>query len=119
MEMKKRINQVLVLIGFGFLSVSFTSAQNTVVNDDAMASINQNGNWLSYGRTHSEQRFSPLAHITKENVGALQPDWYFPIPNSRSLVSTPLVVDPPAATRGIFSYPVGASIKTLGTSVNV
>ena len=93
MEMKKRINQVLVLIGFGFLSVSFTSAQNTVVNDDAMASINQNGNWLSYGRTHSEQRFSPLTDITKENVGALQPDWYFPIPNSRSLVSTPLVVD--------------------------
>ena len=32
-------------------------------------------------------------NITKENVGALQPDWYFPIPNSRSLVSTPLVVD--------------------------
>ena len=93
MEMKKRINQVLALIGFGFLSVSFTSAQNTVVNDDAMASINQNGNWLSYGRTHSEQRFSPLTDITKENVGALQPDWYFPIPNSRSLVSTPLVVD--------------------------
>ncbi|MFL2856609.1 MAG: PQQ-dependent dehydrogenase, methanol/ethanol family [Pseudohongiellaceae bacterium] len=91
--MKKRINQALVVVGFGFLSISFTSAQNTVVNDDAMARINQNGNWLSYGRTHSEQRFSPLTDITKENVGALQPDWYFPIPNSRSLVSTPLVVD--------------------------
>lgn len=93
MKMKKRINQALVVVGFGFLSISFTSAQNTVVNDDAMARINQNGNWLSYGRTHSEQRFSPLTDITKENVGALQPDWYFPIPNSRSLVSTPLVVD--------------------------
>ena len=91
--MNKRINQVLVLVCFGFLSISFISAQGTVVNDDAMAGINQNGNWLSYGRTHSEQRFSPLANITKENVGALQPDWYFPIPNSRSLVSTPLVVD--------------------------
>ena len=93
MKMKKRINQALVVVGFGFLSISFTSAQNTVVNDDAMARINQNGNWLSYGRTHSEQRFSPLTDITKENVGALQPDWYFPIPNSHSLVSTPLVVD--------------------------
>ena len=32
---------------------------------------------------------------------------------------TPLVVDPPAATKGIFSYPVGSSIKTVGGLVNV
>ena len=44
----------------------------------------------------------------------------FPNPTLISIVAlTPVVVEPPAATRGIFSYPVGASIKTLGTSVNV
>ncbi len=43
-----------------------------------------------------------------------------PIPTVISTVAfTPLVVDPPAATRGIFSYPVGASIQTLGGFVNV
>ena len=36
-----------------------------------------------------------------------------------TVASTPLVVEPPAATNGIFSYPVGASIKTLGGFVNV
>ena len=25
-------------------------------------------NWLSYGRTYSEQRFSPLAKITADNA---------------------------------------------------
>src|SRR5688500_7333405 len=28
-------------------------------------------NWLSYGRTYNEQRFSPLTRITKENVDQL------------------------------------------------
>ena len=29
------------------------------------------GNWLSYGRTYSEQRYSPLRQITTQNVGKL------------------------------------------------
>ncbi len=70
-----------------------TLAQSTTVNDAAIGDPDQNGNWLAYGRTHSEQRFSPLTQITRENVASLQPDWYFPIPDSHSLVSTPLVVD--------------------------
>ncbi|NKB33975.1 MAG: PQQ-dependent dehydrogenase, methanol/ethanol family [Pseudomonadales bacterium] len=89
----KLIVSSLALVGLSFLSLVSFAQQSTVVNDAAMASTNQNGNWLSYGRTHSEQRFSPLTQITKENVASLQPDWYFPIPNSRSLVATPLVVD--------------------------
>ena len=28
-------------------------------------------NWMSYGRTYSEQRFSPLAQITADNVNQL------------------------------------------------
>ena len=29
------------------------------------------GNWLSYGRTYSEQRFSPLARINDDNAARL------------------------------------------------
>jgi quinohemoprotein ethanol dehydrogenase len=29
---------------------------------------NEPGNWLTYGRTYSEQRYSPLARITADNV---------------------------------------------------
>src|SRR5216683_2544353 len=31
----------------------------------------QPGNWMSYGRTYSEQRFSPLKQINDQNVGQL------------------------------------------------
>lgn len=93
--MNKQENFVILSFATLFLSTvaTVTLAQSTVVNDEAIANSDQSGNWLAYGRTHSEQRFSPLNQITRENVTNLQPDWYFPVPNSRSLVSTPLVVD--------------------------
>jgi quinohemoprotein ethanol dehydrogenase len=67
--------------------------RSTVVNDAAMANEADAGNWLAFGRTYSEQRFSPLKQIDSSNVGALKVDWYLDLPDSRSLVSTPLVVD--------------------------
>ena len=78
------------------LLCSFVSAQQsspTVVNDAAMANESQGENWLAFGRTYSEQRFSPLTQINQSNVGGLELDWYVDLPNSRSLVSTPLVAD--------------------------
>ena len=35
------------------------------------------GEWLSNGRTYSEQRFSPLAKINASNVNALGVAWEF------------------------------------------
>jgi quinohemoprotein ethanol dehydrogenase len=78
------------------LLCSFVSAQQpdpTVVNDAAMANESQGENWLAFGRTYSEQRFSPLTQINQSNVDSLKLDWYIDLPDSRSLVSTPLVAD--------------------------
>ena len=50
-------------------------------------------NWLAFGRTYSEQRFSPLDQINDSNVANLGVDWFMDLPNARGLVSTPLVVD--------------------------
>jgi len=78
------------------LLCSFVSAQQpgpTVVNDAAMANESQGENWLAFGRTYSEQRFSPLTQVDQSNVGSLKLDWYIDLPDSRSLVSTPLVAD--------------------------
>ena len=60
--------------------------------DDLIADETNTVEWLAYGRTHSEERFSPLTDIDTVNVKKLQPDWYIDLPNDRSLVSTPLVV---------------------------
>ena len=65
----------------------------TVVNDSAMADESRGDNWLAFGRTYSEQRFSPLTQVNTSNVGDLSLDWYLDLPNDRGLTSTPLVVD--------------------------
>ncbi|MDE0840972.1 MAG: PQQ-dependent dehydrogenase, methanol/ethanol family [Porticoccaceae bacterium] len=56
------------------------------------AAIQQPGsNWLSYGRDYSEQRFSPLDEINRENVAELDLAWSFDFPTARGMEATPLV----------------------------
>ena len=51
------------------------------------------GNWMSYGRTYSEQRFSPLKLINDQNVGQLGLAWYVDLDTRRGQEATPIVVD--------------------------
>jgi quinohemoprotein ethanol dehydrogenase len=50
-------------------------------------------NWLTYGRTYSEQRFSPLARIKADNVKQLGLAWYADIDINRGQEASPLVID--------------------------
>src|ERR1700751_1652894 len=49
--------------------------------------------WLTYGRTYSEQRFSSLKQINDHNVASLSLAWYFDLDTKRGQEATPLVVD--------------------------
>ena len=51
------------------------------------------GNWLSYGKTYSEQRFSPLQQINDQNVAQLGLAWYVDLDTHRGQEATPIVVD--------------------------
>src|SRR6266478_3468103 len=51
------------------------------------------GNWVTYGRTYSEQRFSPLTRITAANVKQLGLTWYADLDSNRGQEGTPLVID--------------------------
>jgi quinohemoprotein ethanol dehydrogenase len=51
------------------------------------------GQWMSYGRTWDEQRFSPLKLINDQNVGRLGLAWYDDLETFRGVQSTPLFVD--------------------------
>ena len=51
------------------------------------------GNWLAYGRTYEEQRFSPLTQINRENVADLGLAWYRDMGTNRAQEATPIVVD--------------------------
>ena len=50
-------------------------------------------NWVSHGRTYSEQRFSPLDAVNRENVGQLGLAWYADMDTGRGQEATPLVID--------------------------
>jgi quinohemoprotein ethanol dehydrogenase len=50
-------------------------------------------NWVSHGRTYSEQRYSPLANINMANVGELGLAWSLDLDTKRGQEATPLVID--------------------------
>jgi PQQ-dependent dehydrogenase (methanol/ethanol family) len=58
-----------------------------------MTSANNPGQWMSQGRDHTEQRFSPLARITDQNVARLGLAWYSDFDTRRGQESTPLMID--------------------------
>jgi quinohemoprotein ethanol dehydrogenase len=49
--------------------------------------------WMSYGRTYNEQRFSPLRQVNDKNVGQLALAWSRDLDTHRGQESTPLVID--------------------------
>lgn len=79
----------------------------TIENADS-----QPGNWMSYGRTYSEQRFSPLKQINVRNARKLGLAWYFDTGTRRSLEATPIVVDGIMYTTGSWSIVYALDART-------
>jgi len=50
-------------------------------------------NWLGYGRTYDEARFSPLTQVNDRNVGRLKLAWSADFDTIRGQEATPIVVD--------------------------
>jgi quinohemoprotein ethanol dehydrogenase len=50
-------------------------------------------NWMTYGRTYNEQRFSPLARITADNAKQIGLAWYAALDTDRGQEATPLAID--------------------------
>lgn len=59
---------------------------------DAMLLAPAPGEWLHWRRTYDAHGFSPLAQITKRNVGQLRPAWSWSLP-SGTTENTPMVHD--------------------------
>ena len=60
----------------------------------ARAAQSDSGDWLSYGRSSDEQRFSPLEQIDEKSVGKLGLAWSMDLPvSARTLEATPLAVN--------------------------
>jgi len=76
-----------------FLLASPSSRTANVVDRRAIADEKQGDNWLSYGLTYSENRYSPLTSINDHNIKNLGLAWYLDLPNQQTLEATPLAVN--------------------------
>jgi quinohemoprotein ethanol dehydrogenase len=68
----------------------------TPANVDAariIAADAEPGNWMTHGRTYSEQRYSPLDAINTESVSELGLAWYYDLDTDRGQEATAIVVD--------------------------
>jgi len=64
------------------------------VNSQRLLQADQEpGNWMSHGRTYSEQRYSPLSQINVQNIGKLGLAWSYDLKTERGIEATSLVVD--------------------------
>ena len=89
-------------------------AQQTGEVDDAAlrAADADSANWLTYGRTYSEQRFSPLKQIDEQNVGKLGLAWSYDLQTLRGIEATPLVKDGVLYTTSAWSIVYAFNAKT-------
>jgi quinohemoprotein ethanol dehydrogenase len=77
------------------LCVACRSSESAERVDDArlIAADRDSANWLTYGRTYSEQRFSPLRQINDATVSKLGLVWSHELPTTRGVEATPIVLD--------------------------
>ncbi|MGH7699193.1 MAG: pyrroloquinoline quinone-dependent dehydrogenase [Gemmatimonadales bacterium] len=71
------------------------TAAHTAVTPDMLLNAQQSGNWLMYGGSYWNQRYSPLNKINTSNVGQLVPRMVFQTGIERlgSFENTPIVVN--------------------------
>jgi quinohemoprotein ethanol dehydrogenase len=63
------------------------------VDAQRLQAADANGEWLSYGKGYSEQRFSPLTQVDAKTVPQLGLAWYAQFDTNRGQEATPLMVD--------------------------
>ncbi|MEK7266326.1 MAG: PQQ-dependent dehydrogenase, methanol/ethanol family, partial [Pseudomonadota bacterium] len=73
------------------------------------------GEWLSHGRTYSEQRFSPLDQVSSANVGELGLAWAFDLGVSRGIEVTPIVHNGVMYVTGSWNIVTALDAKTGAT----
>jgi quinohemoprotein ethanol dehydrogenase len=83
------------------------------VGDSELRSADRDaGNWLMYGRTYDDHRFSPLNQINEQSIGKLGLAWSHEFGTTRGLEASPLVEDGIIYTSGNWSVVYAIDAKT-------
>jgi len=84
-----------------------------VVDDVRLRNADRDAaNWVMYGRTYDDHRFSPLNRINEQSVGKLGLVWSRELGTTRGLEATPLVEDGVIYTTGSWSVVFALDAKT-------
>lgn len=89
----------LCVLAWGALSVAacgelFSGGDDDGINHAMLiAADGDSANWITHGRTYSEQRYSPLDQVNAANVGDLGLAWIADMDTARGQEATPLVMD--------------------------
>src|SRR5260370_13556597 len=82
----------LASAAFWLLAITGCNHASKEVDDAALrAGDADSADWITYGRTYSEQRFSPLKQIDEQTVSKLGLAWSFDLATRRGLEATSLV----------------------------
>jgi quinohemoprotein ethanol dehydrogenase len=74
-------------------SGSTGSAAANVTAERLVKADNEPGQWMTYGGTYSEQRFSPLKNIDASNVSQMGLQWFADYETNQNQHGSPLYVD--------------------------
>ena len=88
----------LAALGFSgtLAGCNMATSENTEGGIDNVRLVNAGddpANWITHGKTYSEQRYSPLDQINRETVGELGLAWFADMDTARGQEATPLVMD--------------------------
>jgi quinohemoprotein ethanol dehydrogenase len=105
--------RVFLIVAAAWVLTMAGCARHTEVDDAALrAADSDSANWITYGRTYSEQRFSPLKQVDEQSVGRLGLVWSMDFPALRGYEATPLVNDGVIYTTGPWSLVYAADART-------
>jgi quinohemoprotein ethanol dehydrogenase len=93
--------------------VSCARSRVIVVDDAALKAADADAaNWITYGHTYSEQRFSPLKQVDEQSVSRLGLSWSYDLGTLRGLEATPLVSDGVLYTTSAWSLVYALDART-------
>ena len=87
-----KLARMALVLGLAALMVA-CGARPGNVDQKRMTAADGNGEWLSYGRSYNEQRFSPLTKIDTKSVSQLGLAWFHEFDTDRGQEATPIMVD--------------------------
>jgi quinohemoprotein ethanol dehydrogenase len=106
--LNRHVSSSLLLTAFLVLASWGGLGKNAKPVDTGTAS----GDWLLYGRTYDDQRFSPLQQINEQTVANLGLVWSREMGTTRGLEATPLVEQGILYTTGSWSAVYALDAKT-------